>query len=248
MDLIESKNKTTDHRHPWELSRAACVLSYVDRQPIDNLIDIGAGDQFVLNKVKSRVSGGVYAVDSHYHRKKSAKVGVTSLQDVKDIPLLSKTSSNNVVLMMDVLEHVKNDVQFLRQALKKVPQGTVIVTVPAWQFLFSDHDRTVKHHRRYNRKRLVSALRKAGLEIDSVHYFYCALLPPRLVQKVAQRLRKDRSVKFGITKWGYAENHPLTRLVRTILTVDFRTCQGLAKAHIYLPGLSLIAVCRKKQP
>jgi 2-polyprenyl-3-methyl-5-hydroxy-6-metoxy-1,4-benzoquinol methylase len=244
MDLIESRNQRTRHRHPWELSRAESVLSYADRQSISNVVDVGAGDRFVVEQIKRRVTGRVYAVDSGYTAKRSVLKGVCCLNDIGQLPRL--TAGNNLVLMMDILEHVKDDAGFLRQALKNIPDGKVIITVPAWQMLFSERDKAVKHYRRYNRKQLIAVIKKADLEIIRIHYFYASLTPLRLIQKTSNKLSKAIPVRFGVTEWRYPENHFATELVRGALNWDFKICRALAKIHVYLPGLSLVAICRKK--
>jgi hypothetical protein len=246
MDLIESKGKTNNQRHPWELSRVSCVLSSLSNRSIDNVLDIGSGDLFVLKTIQSRVNGKMYAVDSGYVAKQSAANGIDSFRNLEDAPRLPNQGASNVVLMMDVLEHIKNDKLFLQQVLDKIPQGVVVVTVPAWQCLFSDHDRSLKHYRRYNRKELAAVIDGAGFDIDDIHYFYATLLLPRLVQKITGKLRKKQDITPEVARWEHTENHFLTRLIRAILTLDFKVCRALSKIYVYLPGLSLIAVCHKR--
>jgi hypothetical protein len=148
--------------------------------------------------------------------------------------------------MMDVLEHIHDDAYFLAEAIKKLTGGGfVFITVPAFQFLFSAHDVFLKHCRRYNRKQLLALLDAQGLKVERCHYFYASLFFARLAQSLLQN--KKAAVRHtGIGEWRFSEKHIVTRLIRAVLTIDFYCCAFLSRFHITLPGLSLLAVCRKK--
>src|SRR5207249_5017152 len=74
-------------------------------------------------------------------------------------------------LMVNVLEHVADDVACLR-AVKDalVPGGRVVLWVPAFEALYGNVDRQLGHHRRYRTSTLVAAVSDAGLELDDVRY------------------------------------------------------------------------------
>jgi len=57
--------------------------------------------------------------------------------------------------------------------------------------------------------------------------------------------RKSITDQYGVDNWHFSENHFLTQIIRIILNVDFRFCAFFARFRIYLPGLSLLAVCKK---
>jgi hypothetical protein len=144
--------------------------------------------------------------------------------------------------MMDVLEHVQNDREFLASALNALPDGgNVLVTVPAFQFLFSDHDVFLKHYRRYDRKSLMKLLTDSGLAIEQCHYFYTSLFFARFLLGFFKKKHN------GIGGWRFHERHIITKMIYWALNVDFAMCGLFARFHIYLPGLSLLAVCKKGQ-
>ncbi|MDR2578426.1 MAG: hypothetical protein LBC70_06420 [Chitinispirillales bacterium] len=120
----------------------------------------------------------------------------------------------------------------------------MLITVPAFQSLFSNHDVFLKHRRRYGRKQLLVLLRSCGLHVEKCHYFYSGLFFARWASLL---LTKEKPVEkqTSIGEWRFGEKHVITRIVRAILNIDFRVCAALAKLRIYLPGLSLLAVCRK---
>jgi len=240
VDLTE-KNNMDGNRHPWELSRAEMVLSIIKKHAVRDIADIGAGDRFFTQMLSSIASGTRYAIDTGYAEKSEIIDGVRCFNDIS---LLSEPV--DAVTLMDVIEHVQDDGAFLKEVLGKLSaDALVVVTVPAFQMLFSNHDVFLKHYRRYNRKQLLSVLRKNNLHVYKCHYFYASLFLARLISLPLAK-RKPASSQSGIGSWRFGENHFLTQLIRIILNIDFTVCAFLAKFHIRLPGLSLLAICGKR--
>ncbi|MCL1929549.1 class I SAM-dependent methyltransferase [Candidatus Saccharibacteria bacterium] len=242
MDLLESKLSKSKNRHPWEISRAQNILRLLEKIDIGNVVDIGAGDKFFLGQIRNRVKGQLAAVDLNYRQNKIVKDEVLCLKQTKDIPKFK--GADNVYLLMDVLEHIEDDVGFLKPIVQGArPKNTFLITVPAFQPLFSQHDAFVKHYRRYNRQQLLAVLKKSDLDVQSCHYFYASLLAPRVLTKIFERDIQKK--QFGTANWRFSPQHWLTGLLVLILNLDFLFCKILAKFRIYLPGLSLVAICQK---
>lgn len=97
--------------------------------------------------------------------------------------------SFDVVVAFDVIEHVERDVESLAKLSEQLaPGGRLIMTVPALPWLWSQHDVTHHHFRRYTRGHLEDILRRAGLEPVRISYFNTLLFPAiatvRLFKKV----------------------------------------------------------------
>jgi SAM-dependent methyltransferase len=95
----------------------------------------------------------------------------------------------DVIAVLDVLEHVERDVESLAElAIRLAPSGRLYLTVPALPWLWSHHDETHHHYRRYTRRQLIDCLRRASLEPVRVTYFNSFLFPViaarRLLHKV----------------------------------------------------------------
>lgn len=239
MDLIEKTSH--DNRHPWELSRTQCILDIVKKYTICTVVDIGAGDRFFISKLTDFVSGTLYAIDTGYTEKSNIIDGVHCLNSISEFP-----EEANAVMLMDVFEHIYNDNVFLKEVLEKLPtDALIVITVPAFQLLFSNHDIFLKHHRRYNRKQLLDLLHSNNLIAEKCHYFYTSLFFARLLSLPLTR-RKTITYQSGIGNWRFNEKHILTQAIRIFLNIDFRICLFFAQFHIYLPGLSLLAICRKR--
>jgi SAM-dependent methyltransferase len=86
--------------------------------------------------------------------------------------------SFDVVVAFDVIEHVEHDVESLASLGKQLaPGGRLMMTVPALPWLWSKHDETHHHFRRYTRKQLNETLLKAGLQPVRISYFNTLLFP-----------------------------------------------------------------------
>ena len=75
-------------------------------------------------------------------------------------------------MYLDVLEHIKNDKKEIDMALKSLKKnGSLIINVPAFQFLYSDFDKNVGHYRRYNKKKLISLFKNTKYKKISFKYY-----------------------------------------------------------------------------
>jgi SAM-dependent methyltransferase len=77
----------------------------------------------------------------------------------------------DVVYLLNVLEHIKNDQEATEQIAELLtPGGRVVIYVPAFESLFSSLDHKVEHFRRYRRPQLLRIVRNAGLRVESAYY------------------------------------------------------------------------------
>lgn len=85
--------------------------------------------------------------------------------------------------MMDVLEHIEDDSKFMEMVSDKLAiNGILIITVPAFQKLFSFHNSYLLHFRRYKYETLLDILLRNKFEVLSSHYFYTSLYFVRWLQ------------------------------------------------------------------
>jgi hypothetical protein len=208
------------------------------RVTVRNAADIGVNDMFYTNKIKTFSDGNMYAVDIIFPEEGTVKNGITCVNDIGKVP----DGELDCVVMMDVVEHIENDVLFLNAVVNKLKDGaTILITVPAYQSLFSIHDVRCAHYRRYNRKQLLTLLKRNDIRIERCHYFYTSLFLVRWLTLFFKREKYTGSP----TSWKYSEKHILTVVLKGALNMDFWIHKILDKIGIHLPGLSLLAVCRK---
>lgn len=101
----------------------------------------------------------------------------------------------DVFTMFDVLEHVSNDQQALIDLYNSMKlNGKLILTVPAYQSLFSTHDEIFHHYRRYNIREILDKSNMAGFKIQHYTYFNTLLFPiaytSRILSKAFPKLQK----------------------------------------------------------
>src|SRR6516165_6366800 len=117
----------------------------------------------------------------------------------------------DLVLMMDVLEHVDDDRGLVRHYAAKVPSGAhFLVTVPAFRFLWSGHDVFLEHKRRYRLGEIENAMRDAGLQIAKGAYYFGLVFP--LAAAVRLATRGATQPKSSLKKHGAVTNALLTAI------------------------------------
>lgn len=243
MDLKE-KTDNGSYRHPWEIARSKSILSLLKDVQFSTLADIGAGDLYFAQKLNSLTGKQIYACDVNYDETQLGKNGeVIAVSDILDIP----PHSIDVIFLLDVLEHVEDESTFLHDVLSRLtPEGIMIITVPAFQFLFGKHDIFLKHFRRYRKKRLETVLIDNHFAVVECFYFFSSLFLVKTIQKCLSKVGIQRKYNNSVGCWKFSGQHILTRTLTFLLNLDFsvnRLFHSTFKRT--LPGLSLCAIVKK---
>ena len=101
----------------------------------------------------------------------------------------------DLIALLDVLEHIDDDrasLETLGEGLAE--DGRMLITVPAFQWLWSKHDELHHHKRRYSRKSLEKVIRSAGLSPLKTGYFNSLLFPLAMAQRLATRVSNSPAV------------------------------------------------------
>lgn len=179
-------------RHWYYRAKLAALLRATRDLPVTPLLDIGAGVGFFARAMLAhRRASAATCVDPLYEHESDETVAGAPLRFQRALD--PAQAEAGLVLMMDVLEHVPDDVALAREYVDQVAPGTrFIVTVPAFQWLWSDHDVFLEHYRRYRLPMLESVLTQAGLRIEFGSYYYAAVLPAAVAMRLGKRLRSNR--------------------------------------------------------
>lgn len=245
MDLREVRDSSDLNRHPWEISRATSILSLLGESHQSKVADIGAGDMYFLRRFAERSGARLFACDIHFKESElGTDDGVEKVTRIEDIP----PEDMDVVFLLDVLEHVEDEAEFLGEVAKVVKKdGKIIITVPAHPFLFGAHDVFLHHFRRYSAKGLRRTLRENGFEIEKLHFFYSSLFLARVVEKLFNSSGKSDKNGMEVNSWKFDVDHPLTRMIVLLLNCDFRINSYLhSYLNLSIPGLSLCAIVKKR--
>ena len=197
-------------RHPWELVRLKMLTYFIRKNNLPKRIaDIGSGDAFLASGIASLYPlSTVTAIDIKYNEQLLALISKNkpaNLSFSDNISILGKSGQIDVIILMDVLEHIEYPNQILRELLNlpTISKDThFIITVPAFQKLFSRHDKNLGHYRRYNLKQLHELLQPLSLTIKKSGYCFNSIVLVRLLQ-VWHEKRKgiSSSADEGIHNW-----------------------------------------------
>jgi hypothetical protein len=150
------------------------------------------------------------------------------------------------VLMLDVIEHVDDDHNFVGDVVKDSlsESGWILVSVPAFQSLYSEHDTQLKHFRRYSPKQCRSLLESSGLTVEAEGGLFHSLLVPRIVRALLERVHQPRSSSRGLGDWH--QGPAVTWLLTSGLSLDGRVALLLSRQRrVVIPGLTYWAFCRR---
>jgi len=141
------------------------------------------------------------------------------------------------LILLDVIEHIKDDISFLKvAALHSKVGGKIIINVPAYQWLYSDYDKAVGHIRRYSAKDLRQLFKDTGLEEVKIYYWGALLIPIAIIRKFIIAGRGEDIIKAGFKPSSKLENFILTSLMKIESLLPFT----------FPFGTSLIAIAKVK--
>lgn len=187
MENVQAILDHLEQEHWWYQARREIVATVIDSIVVTNnpsIVSVGCGNGTELQFLQSK--GRVIGLDidaqvvAHCKEK-----GFEVIQ--ADLLNNSLTEQFDVVIAMDIVEHIKDDkkaIQALYDLLK--PGGSVIITVPAFPFLWTELDELTDfpHHRRYTRATLKKVLQKPGMKVSLCSYYNFFLFPLIVLTKL----------------------------------------------------------------
>ena len=193
MDLKEEKAIGGDPASHWYyISKGRAIKALLGAKPINRLLDVGAGSGvFSKMLVGEGLAGKATCVDPNYDEEFIGKRQTDAVSFVRRVDQVDA----DTVIMIDVIEHVDDDVALIREYLDRAAPGTrVLISVPAFQFLWSSHDDFLEHRRRYTLASLRRSVEAAGLAPLKLRYFFGALFPAVAAVRMADRaMKKDET-------------------------------------------------------
>lgn len=256
MDLRERADNS--QRHPWELSRAEffskLILAERPNFPV-RVLDVGAGDSFFAETLLARLpaESSVTCVDPGYPED---WLGERELEGGRRLSL-RRDSPNELfdwIVLLDVLEHVEDDGALLMTLTERLgPKGQFLISVPAYQWLYTDHDTQLGHVRRYAPSKLLERIRETGLNARLRGGLFCSLVLPRSLSKLSELVRGHHAapnqelaahITTSVGKW--SQGPIVTGAILSVLRWDSAVCLWLAHQSLSLPSLSTWAIAGKE--
>lgn len=230
-------------KHWWFSARRDLLLALLRRwvPPGYRLLDVGCGTGFLLGEARKEwkvwgLDPAPEAVEFCHGR------GLTGVMQgtVGDLGT-GKFPTVDAICMFDVLEHLDDDAAALRGAVANLAKdGVVLATVPAYQWLWSAHDQSHHHRRRYTAPRLGSAFESAGLTLLELGYFNTRLFPLAVMTRLFDKIRGTRPDASLLP----VPAAPLNRALRSVFASEGSRLAG-PKPRPFRYGLSVVAVGRR---
>lgn len=216
------------------------VARYLAPDGSDRILDAGCGTGKNLQMLLQH--GSAYGIDIaaeaiQFCRLRGIPADRTLVASILELPFDARFF--NVAFSFDVICNIQNDVAAfaeIRRTLK--PGGRLVTLLPAYRFLWSEHDVAVGHKHRYMAHDLREKLTRAGLRVEKLTYVNTALFPFIALLRFARRPTAEQHAQSDLT--------PLPRPVNQVLTRVF-TAEMRAVPRLQLPyGISLLAVAQRR--
>jgi SAM-dependent methyltransferase len=238
-----------EERHWWFRGRRAVYLgllrAHLGPEKPRATLDLGCGVGGFLGGL-SELGGAVYPADLDREslaicRERGFPGGVVC--DGYALPY--RDAAFDLVALFDAIEHIPDDARALTEVARVLrPGGRVVVSVPAYPFLFANNDRVARHCRRYTRASLAAVLARAGLAVErNTHtnvLLFPLILPTVLLLKAFEallRIHPDPE-RTNLTV-------PMPAFLHGLLARVFTAELAVSRRHDWPAGHSILAIARK---
>ncbi len=239
--------ETVGDSHPVEIASRRDAVSQVKKfmpSPKAVIMEIGCSSGYLIRDlVKSfpeAVIIGADVVKEPLYRLARNLPGIPLIRfDVLRCPLPDQ--SVDVLVMLNVLEHIENDVQALKKAFNLLkPGGALVIEVPAFQGLYGDYDAQLHHFRRYSAAELHGKLIATGFQICRKSYLGFLLFPAFAIVKLLGKMSSPGKNKPVVRK-------QLGSTSKNVLVKWAMEFESKHLSNFQLPyGIRLLAVAVKK--
>jgi SAM-dependent methyltransferase len=239
--IVYDRMAAHDTTHWWYRARRDILADYLSRYAAlpagARVLEIGCGTGHNLPMLARFGEVDAIEIDdtarAHASERLGKPVGTAPLPELAGV----ERGRYDLVAVLDVVEHVEDDVAALKamaEALK--PGGRILITVPAHQWMWSAHDVVNHHKRRYSKRTLLAALDAAGLRAERLRWFNSLLFPLAVAARFAGKLLgKDDS-----------DDSPPARPLNALFQRVFALERHLVGRVPLPPGLSIIVLAAPK--
>ena len=215
----EIKNQRLEEIYWWCIARRETICDLVrDLNRDVRILDVGCSGGPQMKSFIEMGYTNIYGLDiSERAIDLCNKRGLNNVFVMDAEKTDFKDDEFDLLVVSDVLEHLENDELALSEWHRILkPGGKLIVFVPAFQFLWSPHDETNFHYRRYSKTSLINRFKEADFEIIRGSYWNFSLFVPGCMIKFFQRLftRKDKDLPNQLYEVNEFTNKLLLGLLR----------------------------------
>lgn len=245
-DKLYSLFYLSEERHWWFIGRRNIVLSFVDGLVLpgkrSRILDVGSGAGATLREL-SRYGSAVGIDISRRAVDYCQRRGCRKIVLVGEEELPFPDNCFDLVVALDVIEHLEDDGKALAEYGRILkPGGSLLLTVPAYRWLWSWHDEVNHHRRRYSRRVLRDTLEGSGFTTSRLSYFSTYLLPlivlVRLIEKANARLFNLRKEEFAFRIPG--------AFINRVLSAIYSSEKRWLRHRNFPCGSSILALARRQ--
>lgn len=226
------------HDHWYYVSKGRAMRQFLGDLTVSEVLDVGAGSgTFSRQLIDAGLCDSAICLDTNYVQEKRENYQGKPIHFVKSIEEVSQ----KLILMMDILEHIRDDFAFLKEYVDRMEVGgAIFITVPAFQFIWSGHDVFLEHHRRYTIETIESVVEKAGMTSIKSRYFFGSLFPA---------IAATRLIKKALSGRGTLKGRSDIKLYPAWLNTALITVHDIERLFLFdfnrFFGLSVFCLCRK---
>lgn len=224
--------------HWWYEGRRRVLSAKIQQLPLNDgarIMEVGCGPGANL-RMLSRF-GTVEAFEpSEWARQHASNLAGTDVRDgslPNDVPFQGPF---DLIAALDVIEHIREDLsslKVLRNLLK--PTGYAVFTVPAYAYLWSAHDESNHHFRRYTRPQFSRLLLESGYRIRYISYYNTLLFPVVAAVRIFKKLTKARG--------DGDDRMPRCDALNSLLLMVFASERAVLRRFTLPFGVSILAIC-----
>jgi SAM-dependent methyltransferase len=193
-EQYELQTHQVEDDHWWYRGRRRVlegVIEQLDLPPDARILDAGCGSgRNMVELARHGVVTGIELAGTSVAVARARGVGEVIAGSVEELPF--PADAFDFAVTLDVIEHIEHDHRPLSELRRVIrPGGQLLVTVPAYPWLWSGHDEVNHHWRRYTRSSLVQAATQAGWRATRSTHFNSVLLPAAIALRMAERVRRS---------------------------------------------------------
>jgi SAM-dependent methyltransferase len=248
-DLTDFHEDTAGEHHPIDVASRLYAAGQLKRHTLAEapvVLEVGCSSGFMLREIR-RSLPEAFVIGSDYVRGPLERL----LAEMPDIPVLQfdlircpmPDESVDALVLLNVLEHIRDDAGAVRQLYRTLkPGGLAVIEVPAGPNLYDVYDKTLMHFRRYSLRSISTLLRSAGFEIVKKSHLGFFVYPAFWIVK--QRNKRFLSQDEATQKRVVAGNIRSTQgswLFHAVMRMEL----SLGRFVSYPTGIRCLLTCRK---
>lgn len=213
-----AKMRALEDSHWWFRGRRYLLRALVSRLGIRNalILDAGCGTGFAGKELAG--AGTVISLDATEAAFGEGLTGLSCIATIEDTPFSDNTF--DLIVALDLIEHLPDDQPAIREMHRICkPGGHLFVTAPAFQSLFSSHDRALGHYRRYSAGSLARSIGAGGFEVERLSYVVSSVFP---IAAAYRRLRRKRAGKDSTATDLFPVPEPFNCFLSLLMRVESR--------------------------